>query len=704
MVQARTRRYLTNNARRGALLLLCLLPRHMVGQQTDTLCDTAAQADTRFGTAAQQTAQTDTLREVAVDAARRMKDTGIEQTVLDTTLLHQNVAYSMADILQAHTALFVKSYGRATESTAEFRGTSPSHTQVTWNGMKINSPMLGSVDFSYIPSHFIDEAKLLHGASSVSHTGGGLGGAIVLNTEPQWAPGWQFEFTQGVGSYRTFDEFLKLNYANQHWSTNTRISFGHSLNNFRFVNYDKKVDLRDEQGKLISSYHPTETNRSGYFDDLNVMQQVAWRDLHGNELGATAWYGYSLRGLPFLSVDYKDNSHFTNEHKQQTLRSVLFWNHTNASSVLCVRAGYLYQDVDYNYFTQREAVVNTITHSRSYTQTGFLQGLLDYFLSPRWQLGAQAAVYYNHVRSWDRSPFHTGNNYQRGRAEEHLSASARWRPLDALTFHAVLRAEAYAADGVPLIPAFYADWVIYRPWNLVLKASLARNYRYPSMDDLYFQPGGNAALLPEQGFTYDGGLELNIKRRRWSVKGNITAFDSYIDNWIQWTPNTKGYWTPANVKRVHNYGMEWAAEINYTPSPQLHTTLRGNLAYTPSLNKGERVNDNDNSYDKQLCYVPRISANAQLAVQWRSWRLNYQWVHYGRRYTTTSNEVDRITGELLPYFMNNVSIEKGFRLRHLQLSLKAVVNNLLNEHYMTVLSRPMPGRNFEIFLNLKLGK
>lgn len=663
------------------LLLLCLFPQALCAQHREDV---------------------DTMRQLNVYAARRMKDTGMERTVLDTTLLHQNVAYSMADILQAHTTLFVKSYGRATESTAEFRGTSPSHTQVTWNGMKINSPMLGSVDFSYIPGHFVDEATLFHGASSISQTGGGLGGAIVLNTQPQWLRGWGGEFTQGVGSYSTCDEFLKLSYSNERWSSSTRLSYGHSKNDFSYVNNDKKVDVRNEQGDIVSSYHPTETNRSGYFDDLNLMQQLAWRDGKGNELGATMWYGYSLRGLPFLSVDYKDNSLFTNEHKQQTLRSVLHWKHLRSSSALSVRAGYLYQDADYNYFTQREEVVNSITHSRSYTQTGFLQGQYDYHLSPQWQLGAQADFYYNHVRSWDRSPFHTGDNYRQGRAEESLSASVRWRPIEPLTFHAVLRAEAYGREAVPVIPAFFADWVIYRPWKVVLKASVARNYRYPSMNDLYFQPGGNAQLQPEQGFTYDGGLELNIQKRRWDVMFHVTAFDSYITNWIQWTPNAKGYWSPSNVKRVHNYGMEWTAELGCRPTSELSLNLHGSFAWTPSLNKGEQVSDSDDSYGKQLCYVPLISANAHLAVHWRSWALTYQWVHYGRRYTTTSNEVSRITGQLLPYYMNNVSLEKNFRLRRLHLSLKAVINNLLGEQYVTVLSRPMPGRNFEIFLKLKI--
>ena len=37
-------------------------------------------------------------------------------------------------------------YKRQTLSTVAFRGTSPSHTQVTWNGMRINNPMLGMTD------------------------------------------------------------------------------------------------------------------------------------------------------------------------------------------------------------------------------------------------------------------------------------------------------------------------------------------------------------------------------------------------------------------------------------------------------------------------------------------------------------------------------------------------------------------------------
>ena len=124
------------------------------------------------------------IREIGVTARRPMKEIGVQKTRLDTLVLHENIALSMADVLTFNTSIFVKQYGRATLSTVAFRGTSPSHTQVTWNGMRINSPMLGMTDFSMIPSYFIDDASLLHGTSSVNETGGGLGGAVKLSTRP----------------------------------------------------------------------------------------------------------------------------------------------------------------------------------------------------------------------------------------------------------------------------------------------------------------------------------------------------------------------------------------------------------------------------------------------------------------------------------------------------------------------------------------
>ncbi len=44
--------------------------------------------------------------------------------------------------------------------------------------------------------------------------------------------------------------------------------------------------------------------------------------------------------------------------------------------------------------------------------------------------------------------------------------------------------------------------------------------------------------------------------------------------------------------------------------------------------------------------------------------------------------------------MNNVTLEKQLSFRWADLSLKGSINNLFDEEYLSVLSRPMPGINF----------
>ena len=368
------------------------------------------------------------MHEVSVSAYRRLSDTGLQRTTLDTTILHQNVALSMSDILTQHSSLFIKSYGRATESTVEFRGTSPSHTQVLWNGMKINSPMLGTVDFSTIPAYFVDEANLLHGASSLTLTGGGLGGAVDLATRPVSEQGFGLQYIQGVGSFHTFDQFLRFTYGSERFTSSTRVCYATSDNDFRYTNYDKKVDERDADGHIIKSYHPTERNRSGYFHDLHVMQEFAFRPVFGGTLNASAWYTHSLRGLPFLSVDYRDDRDFTNEQGQDAVRSVVAWQRALGTQWrMNARLGYAYQSIAYDYSTTRSPIDDSpvektvITASHSYSQQADLEVKTDYMPAADWLLTATLGLTYDHVRSRDRSPFHIGDNYNEGRMESSLS-------------------------------------------------------------------------------------------------------------------------------------------------------------------------------------------------------------------------------------------------------------------------------------------
>ena len=289
------------------------------------------------------------IREVTVLGHRPMKEIGVQQTKLDSVTLKENVALSLADVLSFNSSIFVKNYGRATLSTVSFRGTSPSHTQVSWNGMKINNPMMGMTDFSMIPSYFIDDASLLAGTSSVGETGGGLGGAVKLSTRPTTKQGVGVQFIQGVGSFKTFDEFLRITYGSERWQTSTRVVYMRSENDYKYRNHDKKENIYDESMNIIGQYYPVERNRSGAFRDLHLLQEVYYNNGRGDRFSLNAWYISSNRELAMLTTDYGEATDFDNRQREQTLRAVVGYDHLRSSWRVGAKAGYVYSWMAYDY-------------------------------------------------------------------------------------------------------------------------------------------------------------------------------------------------------------------------------------------------------------------------------------------------------------------------------------------------------------------
>ena len=646
------------------------------------------------------------ISEVMVYSKRPMKEIGAQLTKLDSMALKENIALSMADVLAFNSSIFVKNYGRATLSTVAFRGTSASHTQVTWNGMKINNPMLGMTDFSMIPSYFIDDASLLHGTSSVNETGGGLGGAVKLSTKPARNEGFGLQYIQGIGSFSTFDEFLRLTYGNDHWQSSTRVVYSSSPNDYEYCNHDKKINVYDEDMNIIDQYYPVERNRSGAFKDFHLLQEVYYNTGKGDCIGLNAWYINSNRELAMLTVDYGDDTEFENRQREQTFRGVVSWNHLREKWRLDAKATYMYTWLAYDYKRDLgNGIMAPMTASRSYINT--ISGAIDseYFVSDKWLVTASLSVSQHFVRSQDKNIIlQEGDKgivgYNKGRFEMSGSVSAKWQPIERLGLSVVMREELVGNKWSPLIPAFFIDGVIIEPGNITARASISRNFRAPTLNDLYALPGGNPDLKSERGWTYDAGLSFAVGRENlYSLKGSAGWFESFISDWIIWLPTTQGFFSPRNIKDVHAYGIELQAEGNLWLPRGWELNLNGTFSWTPSINEGEPVSAADQSIGKQLPYVPEFSSSVIGRLSWRDWTFMYKWCYYSERYTMSSNDIT-FSGKLPPYFMSNISLEKLLKLRWLDLSLKGVINNLFDEEYLSVLSRPMPGINFEIFIGI----
>lgn len=646
------------------------------------------------------------LSTLTVKATRPLKETGLQITSIDSAAIKEAVSLSMADILAYNSAIYVKNYGRATLSTVSFRGTSPSHTHVSWNGLPVNSPMLGMTDFSTIPSFFVDGATLLHGASSVTRSGGGLGGAISLTTAPEDIDGLKLTYVQGVGSFHTFDEYGRVAWSNNRWSVSTRVVNSSSRNDYTYINHDRKENIYDDDHNIVDQYYPRERNSHGAFRDTHLLQEVGYNNGRGDRARLAAWLTDSRRELPMLSTDYGSPKGYSNLQRERALRAVIGWDRNRSSWHLSASAGYIHSSLHYDY--SREVTTGTwamMTRSRSRVNTFTAHADGDWQPSAKWLLSASADLTQHFVKSRDLNStlLENGqliNGYDKGRAEVSAALSARFRATERLSLSLIVRQEANGNNVAAPVPALFAEWEAIPKGALLLKASATRNHRFPTLNDLYFMPSGNPNLRSEQGVTWDCGASTTLRPSdRVATEWSLTWFDSRITDWIQWLPTPKGFFSPRNVKEVHSYGLELKGHLDASPARE--TTLRAdaNLSMTRSINCGEPTSPADKSVGKQLPYIPEWSSSVTCGLDWRRWSLLYKWCYYSERFTMSSND-HTLTGHLPAYFMNNVTLGRSISTRPVDLHIKLTVNNLFNEDYLSVLSRPMPGINFELFLSI----
>ena len=650
------------------------------------------------------------IERIEVRGQRLLKDIGVQRTRLDTVALHDNIAQSLGDVMLQNTNTFIKSYGRGSMASISVRGTAPSHTQVSWNGMPLNSPMLGMVDFSMIPAYLIDDASLYTGASSVGVASGGLGGAVILDNRPVQKQGLTLRYIQGAASYTTFDEYLRIAYGGERWSVSTRLLYSSSRNDFHYTNYSKLPELLfDGNGNLTGRKYPREVNRNGDYSDLHVLQEAYYNSRSGNRFGAAVWYVLSRHGVPKLATDYRDNSLTRSVQDESTVRAAVSWSRIAGSVKLEAKAGYAYTDMLYRYLfdvTGDGGRMVDGVHSQSYVHTAFGRFGVDYSLRDKLMITGEVSAVQHFVSSRDdalgrEATDETTIGYRQARFELSATASVRYRPTERWGLASSVRWDVYGRKCTPVVPALFVDFLASRKGNVVVKASITRNYRYPTLNDLYFQPGGNPDLKAEHGLTYDGGVAFDADAAdgRLRIKGEVSAFDSYIDDWILWRPTFKGLWTPLNIRRVHSYGTETNVSLGANLGKGWTMDVNGLFTMTRSENRGDKVSDNDNSRGKQLPYIPIYNSSLTVRLAWRGWSVAYNWHYYSRRYTTSSNDLT-ITGSVAPYYMSDISLEKQFLMRWGGLSVRFDVNNLLGEEYETVLSHPMPGRNFAVYIGI----
>jgi iron complex outermembrane receptor protein len=214
---------------------------------------------------------------------------------------------------------------------------------------------------------------------------------------------------------------------------------------------------------------------------------------------------------------------------------------------------------------------------------------------------------------------------------------------------------------------------------------------------LYWNPGGNPNLKPEESYEIDGGLELKYKRNHVSVLIEGTYFNKHVTNWIIWLPSENTYWSPKNIAEVYSRGTETKTELSYTKK-DIFIKIIVNTSYVLSTNQ-KATSENDNSVGRQLIFTPRYNGQGTLTMGYKNINILFNNNYTGYRFTSTDN-----TSWLNPYYIANFKCSYNYSFSNINVEFFGNINNIFNKNYVIVSNNPMPMRNYEIGLVMNYQK
>ena len=208
-----------------------------------------------------------------------------------------------------------------------------------------------------------------------------------------------------------------------------------------------------------------------------------------------------------------------------------------------------------------------------------------------------------------------------------------------------------------------------------LDIHLKRIFRLPTMNDLFWSPGGNPNLIPESGWDLKASFSLQNKH-------NILKFEAFagrLNNGIIWRPNGI-FWQPINEFLITRYGInsswqvKWPSELVQFEIQALQSENADNLPIPYSTPLRLRM-----IYSKQIQFGKLgFMGLYQMGVP-------TLWTTNRSSDLPNSSNLSLFYENKIFEFKNKSSIEIQFRLE-----------NIMNQQIVFQRNYPMPGRHINL--------
>ncbi|MFK7906334.1 MAG: TonB-dependent receptor plug domain-containing protein, partial [Chitinophagales bacterium] len=591
----------------------------------------------------------------------RQVSIGGESQTWDSDDLQKISSKNIADFLNSETGIFIKSYGLGSLATSSARGGSASHTLVLWNGLPIQSPMLGLLDLSLLPIHSAEKISVQSGGASAMWGSGAVGGIVSLQNTSDFSKTLTISSQSTLGSFGNRQQTLQVGFGNERFQSKSKLSYQEAANDFF---YEIHPDLPKRQ----------QTNAAVL--QKNFLQDIYFKINPRQKIAAHFWLQNATRQIPPTNVQNLSQAY----QDDKALRLVLDWQRIGEKSVWNAKAAYFKEDLGYH-----DPQIGLAALSDFSIWMAEVDG--QFTLDPKGEHRLLVGTTHSLTKAFaeEYRSKHPIKEYKGAVFARYQGSYKDW------TTQFSLRQELVAGNFVPLVPIFGVNKQLGK--QLEVKMKVSKNYRLPTMNDRFWQPGGNPDLLAENGWSQEATIvwktenkEKNI-RSRWA----FTGFNRNMDNWILWSKlDGNSFWSASNITKVWSRGFE--ARLGFDCQLQdFRYEWKGAYHFTHSTNQ-IALELPEIAAGQQLFYTPKDQVSGTFGVHWKQLYVAYQ-----HRFTGSSLGVNE---DVEAYHLGQVRMQYGVEHKKLRGNLSFTIENLWDASYFVIERRPMAGRYFQMGLDV----
>jgi vitamin B12 transporter len=608
-------------------------------------------------------AQTDTtylLPPAEIIASRtKLFNSSLPVTETDSVKLMLISDQHLTALLENEASFYIRNYSNNGLSTPSLRGGSAYHTSILWNGFQINNPMNGFADLNLLNNFLFDNISIQYGGTASLLGSGAVSGNISLANKADFTPGYSFTAGLRAGSYDLYSENLGIECRTAFYNGSVKIVNETNLNNYLFYNdsENRYEHLKHGKGALTG-----------------ILSENHFRTGKQSMLSLNGWYQKSNRNLPPAMNLYNTNA----IQDDASCRLNAAWQKSGNRISYSIRAAYFNEEIFY------EDELNGASLNQS--KTFIAENEYRFHISEKHLVDLGINFTGIHAEADEYTSDKNLNRYAAFIGYSYQSANKK------LKSEVSFRQEISQLQNSPFIYSAGINYRLYK--NVTFSATASKVYRNPTLNDLYWNPGGNKNLRAEDGFSEEGGIKYKSEKiKRLSVSADITFYNRKVNDWIIWLP-VSSVWAPANLLQVNSRGIESSVELKLKTEKSF-IRVRINGAYTLSTNKKSAL-PLDASVGKQLIYIPKTKTTALVSAGNKNITTEFLFAYTGKRFTSTDNS------ELLPpYHTAQFQLNYYFPIKKCGVTAFIRILNIYNTSYESFLNRPMPLRTYEGGISIK---